>query len=168
MTFTNCLVAMRPRTTREELPTRTTVRTNIKNEYVDYIQDICMAICAALGAISINWDLWSEEHAGLAFFGMIAQWIDIQAGRWVLRSAVIAFHKISGLHSGSNLGKYFVKFTDRIGITSKTETNKVRVHASLSTVSLTRHISSAMSQQTMPPTMTRPRRKSKHSYASVV
>ncbi|KAI0729059.1 hypothetical protein C8Q72DRAFT_766776, partial [Fomitopsis betulina] len=39
-TFTNCLVAMRPKTMREELPTCTTVRTNIKNEYARYMEAI--------------------------------------------------------------------------------------------------------------------------------
>ncbi|EIW63228.1 uncharacterized protein TRAVEDRAFT_83826, partial [Trametes versicolor FP-101664 SS1] len=39
-TFTNCLVMMRPKTTREDLPTRSTVRTNIKNKFVDYVQSI--------------------------------------------------------------------------------------------------------------------------------
>ncbi|KAI0731265.1 hypothetical protein C8Q76DRAFT_586230, partial [Earliella scabrosa] len=37
VTFTNCLVVMRPRTLRSELPTRSTVRTRIENEYAKYL-----------------------------------------------------------------------------------------------------------------------------------
>ncbi|KAH9853411.1 hypothetical protein C2E23DRAFT_712483, partial [Lenzites betulinus] len=39
-TFTNCLVLMRPKTTREDLPTRSTVRTNIKNKFIDYVRSV--------------------------------------------------------------------------------------------------------------------------------
>ncbi|KAL6298237.1 hypothetical protein BKA93DRAFT_706527, partial [Sparassis latifolia] len=37
-TFTNCLVTMRPKTTRADLPTRGTVKTQIKNKFVDYVE----------------------------------------------------------------------------------------------------------------------------------
>ncbi|KAI0734839.1 hypothetical protein C8Q72DRAFT_749257, partial [Fomitopsis betulina] len=39
-TFTNCLVAMCPKTMHKELPTCMTVRTNIKNEYARYMEAI--------------------------------------------------------------------------------------------------------------------------------
>lgn len=118
---------MRPKTTREDLPTRSTVRTNIKNKFVDYVQSILTSIRAAPGDVCPNWDLWSEEHASLAFFGMMVQWIDVKGDVWKLRVGVAAFHKISGDHSGKNLGRYFIKFTDRVGITSKTLPNKVSI-----------------------------------------
>ncbi|KAH9856302.1 hypothetical protein C2E23DRAFT_703794, partial [Lenzites betulinus] len=39
-TFTNCLVAMHPKTGKSELPTRWTVRTNIINSFVDFMSDL--------------------------------------------------------------------------------------------------------------------------------
>ena len=122
---------MRPKMMREELPTCTTVRTNIKNEYARYMEAIHECIFAALGNVSVNWDLWTEEHASLAYFGMIAQWIDTNSDSWCLRSEVIAFHKISGNHSGKNLGRYFIKFTDCASITSKRKAmaNKVSTYS---------------------------------------
>lgn len=50
---------------------------------------------------------------------MMAQWIDVQPHAWTFRAEVIAAHKILGDHSGVNLGRQFVKLTDRVGITSK-------------------------------------------------
>ncbi|TBU52033.1 hypothetical protein BD310DRAFT_783173, partial [Dichomitus squalens] len=38
VTFTNCLVTMRPKTTRAELPSRAIVRTNITNKFIEYIE----------------------------------------------------------------------------------------------------------------------------------
>ncbi|RDX49550.1 hypothetical protein OH76DRAFT_1324181, partial [Lentinus brumalis] len=42
--FRNCLVTMRPKTTRSELPTRSTVRARINNEFVDLIDNIKASI----------------------------------------------------------------------------------------------------------------------------
>ncbi|RPD57652.1 hypothetical protein L226DRAFT_434476, partial [Lentinus tigrinus ALCF2SS1-7] len=35
--FWNCLVTMRPKTRKSELPSQTTVRTHIMNDYADYL-----------------------------------------------------------------------------------------------------------------------------------
>ncbi|EIW57566.1 uncharacterized protein TRAVEDRAFT_99481, partial [Trametes versicolor FP-101664 SS1] len=43
-TFTNCLVVMRPKTTKEDLPSRTTVRTRIQNNFVDLLKALEAAI----------------------------------------------------------------------------------------------------------------------------
>ncbi|KAI0682307.1 hypothetical protein C8T65DRAFT_542231, partial [Cerioporus squamosus] len=36
--FRNCLVTMRPKTRKSELPTRSTVRTRITNEFATYLE----------------------------------------------------------------------------------------------------------------------------------
>ena len=128
-TFTNCLVVMRPKTTKEELPSRAVVRTNIKNKFVQFIKGIRSDIAASPGNISINHDLWTEDHSSTAYFGITAQWIDVKDLRpWTLRAEVIGFHKIVGDHGGRNLGRQLLKVTDRTGITSKKQDalNKVR------------------------------------------
>ncbi|RDX49211.1 hypothetical protein OH76DRAFT_1298571, partial [Lentinus brumalis] len=38
--FRNCLVTMRPKTSRKELPTRTMVRARINNEFVDHLDKV--------------------------------------------------------------------------------------------------------------------------------
>nr|VWO96606.1 C2H2-type domain-containing protein [Ganoderma boninense] len=119
-TFTNCLVVMRPKTTKEELPSRAVVRTNIKNKFVQFIKELRSDLAAAPGKASINHDLWTEDHSSTAFFGITAQWIDVKDLRpWTLRAEVIGFHKIVGDHGGRNLGRHLLKVTDRAGITSK-------------------------------------------------
>lgn len=77
-TFTNCLVTMRPKTTKQDLPSRAVVRNNIKNSFVDYVDDIRKDIRAAPGDVSTNHDLWTEDHASIAFFGLNGQWIDVK------------------------------------------------------------------------------------------
>ncbi|EJF59695.1 hypothetical protein DICSQDRAFT_16397, partial [Dichomitus squalens LYAD-421 SS1] len=38
VTFTNCLVIMRPKTMKAELLSRSTIRTNITNKFVEYME----------------------------------------------------------------------------------------------------------------------------------
>ena len=75
-TFTNCLVVMRPKTTKEELPSRAVVRTNIKNNFIRFIKTVRADVRAAPSKVSINHDLWTEDHSSTAFFGITGQWID--------------------------------------------------------------------------------------------
>ena len=74
--------------------------------------------------VSTLWDLWSAPHSSSPFFGLIVQWIEVGGKNgevWRFRDEVAAFHKILGKHSGINLGRYFVVFLDRCGVTSKEE-----------------------------------------------
>ena len=158
-TFTNCLVVMRPKTTKEELPSRAIVRKNIKNKFIQFIKGIRSDIAVAPGNISINHDLWTEDHSSTAFFGITAQWIDVKDLRpWTLRAEVVGFHKVLGDHSGSNLGRQLLKVTDCAGITSKKDgvSNKVR-GLLMPTMSFTEDFldacSSVTSRQTMRRTM---------------
>jgi hypothetical protein len=60
----------------------------------------------------------------MGFLGMTAHWIEVNDGKWKMRSEVIGFKAISGAHSGENLGRYAVGLLDRVGIMSK-NTSKV-------------------------------------------
>ncbi|EKM48237.1 uncharacterized protein PHACADRAFT_189225 [Phanerochaete carnosa HHB-10118-sp] len=84
--FTNVLVVMRPKTTREELLTTWTVRQNICNKFVEYISNIKAAIENTPGEVSVNWDLWTREHTSDPCFGITGQWIDVSPDGWKLRS----------------------------------------------------------------------------------
>lgn len=117
--FRNCLVTMRPSTRREEIPSTHIVRTQILNNFADYLSDNRQAICAAPGTISTNWDMWTEDQTSKPYLGLIGSWIDVTPECWTLRAEVLAFHIVMGAHDGDNLGRYFVKFLDRAGVTGK-------------------------------------------------
>ena len=128
VTFTNCLVVMRPKTLRSELPTRSTVRTRIETEYAKYLDKLRLDIWRAPGELSTLWDLWTAPKTSHPFFGMILQWIDVDGhtGAWTFRTEVGAMHKILGRHTGANLGKYFLRFLDRVRVTGP-DFSKVRI-----------------------------------------
>jgi hypothetical protein len=110
---------MRPKTTREELPTAHVVRTKIINNFTNYLNDIRSAIRASPGTVSTNWDMWTQDQTSDPYFGMLGSWIDVSPASWTLRVEVLAFHIVIGAHDGENLGRYFVKFLDRAAITGR-------------------------------------------------
>jgi hypothetical protein len=140
-TFRNCLVAMRPKTTKSDLPSTHDVTTYIHNEFVRLLEDFKTAITvrlslslmnfaqfffqAAPGKVSITVDGWSADTTKAAFLGMTGHWIEVNGSNWVLRSNVLAFRGISGQHSGENLGKYVVGLSERVGIITA-KSSKVR------------------------------------------
>lgn len=67
------------------------------------------------------WDLWTAPHTSIPFLGMIITWMEVDSDTrdWRIRCEVAALHEILGKHSGVNLGRYFLLFLDRVGITSK-------------------------------------------------
>jgi hypothetical protein len=45
-----------------------------------------------------------------------AHWIEVDDGKWKLRSEVVGFKGLSGNHSGDNLGRYLIGLYERVGI----------------------------------------------------
>ncbi len=129
MNFRNCLVTMRPTTKRSELPTRSTVRARINNEFVDFLDSIKTAITNAPGSASVGWDVWTAPHTSDPYCGVIALWIDVDFDHqvWTMRNEVVACRKVLGKHDGENLGRHLLLSLDRVGITSKTG-HKVSSH----------------------------------------
>lgn len=119
-TFTNCLVKMHPMTKHPDLPSCMTVRSEIVNRFADYIDDVKDKIKSAPGRVSVNWDLWMQDFTSDLYFGMAGQWISVKGKAWTFCAEVLTCHRILGDHSGANLGRHFIRFTDRAGITSKT------------------------------------------------
>lgn len=68
---------MRPKTTRQELPSGWTCRKMISNAFTDYLDQLRANITAAPGEVSTNWDLWTRDQMGNPFFEMLGQWIDV-------------------------------------------------------------------------------------------
>ena len=114
---------MHPKTTREELPGHSAIRSKIISDFDDYISNLKLTFWQIIGDVSVNWDTWTAPHTSTAFLGLCAQWIDVKADSWIFRSEVLAMHKMSGPHDGDNLGRYIIKLLDRVGITSKTCNN---------------------------------------------
>ncbi len=133
--FRNCLVAMRPKTTRKDLPSRHDIEVYIHNEFVDWLKTLKSEILVskkilfmlfgltfmqeAPGGISSTADGWTADNTKGSFLGMTASWIEVKGGKWKLRSEVVGFQPVSGDHSGWNLGQYIVGLCDRVGIFNK-------------------------------------------------
>ena len=135
-------MTMRPKTTKNDLPSTHDVSVYIHNRFVDQLKLLKEEISVstmliiswffthrfsqeAPGKVSTTSDGWTADNTKGAFLGMTAHWIEVKDGVWKLRSEVVGFHPISGEHSGDNLGRYFVGLCDRVGIMSKNE-SKVR------------------------------------------
>ncbi len=133
--FRNCLVAMRPKTTRKDLPSRHDIKVYIHNEFVDWLKTLKSEILVskktlfmlfgltsmqeAPGGISSTADGWTADNTKGSFLGMTASWIEVKGGKWKLRSEVVGFQPVSGDHSGWNLGRYIVRLCDHVGIFNK-------------------------------------------------
>lgn len=134
--FRNCLLAMRPKTIRPDLPSTHEVTKYLHNEFVAWLKTLKNDIevsqtrlpntrltkhyaqCAP-GKVSATADGWTADHTKASFLGMTAHWIEVTDGKWKLRSEVVGFQGISGDHSGWNLGHYFVGLCDCVGICGK-------------------------------------------------
>ena len=65
-------------------------------------------------------DVWTADMTRASYMGMTGHWIEVNNGKWKLRSSVIGFRMISGDHSGNNLGHYFISICKHMGsITDK-------------------------------------------------
>lgn len=79
------------------------------------------------GQISTMTDLWSIDQTKVSFMGIMVHWIeiDVATGKWLLLSAVVAFHSIAGAHDGANLGWHFIGLCEHVGIINKVHGSKV-------------------------------------------
>ncbi|KAF8868814.1 hypothetical protein BD779DRAFT_1395460, partial [Infundibulicybe gibba] len=73
------------------------------------------------GKVSMTADGWSTDTTKESFLGMTGHWIEVEDGRWKLRSEVIMFRGITGEHSGQNLGLYYVALCERVGVITAKE-----------------------------------------------
>lgn len=73
-----------------------------------------------MGLVSFTMDIWSDQRLQ-SFLAITAHWIAKVEGTSALqlKSALIAFHKLRGSHSGKSLSKTVMHLLDRAGITVK-------------------------------------------------
>ncbi len=105
--FWNCLVAMRPKTMRKDLPTRHNIEIYIHNEFMDWLKTLkseilvsslfLQVICThfytqkAPSRILLAIDGWTADNMKASFLGMIVSWIEVKGGKWKLHSKVVGF-----------------------------------------------------------------------------
>jgi hypothetical protein len=84
----------------------------------------------AVGAISFTTDMWSSKKRE-SYLCLTAHWLaygrkdtqeDLQ-----LRSAVIAFHRFTGRHTGENMGRTILQLLARAGIEKLTSVCKFQL-----------------------------------------
>ena len=75
-----------------------------------------MDIEAALGNVSVGWDLWTAPHTSDPYFGLLVHWIDadLKVQVWTICSEVAACHKVIGKHNSNNLGLHLLLFLDHV------------------------------------------------------
>jgi hypothetical protein len=97
---------MRPRATKDDLPSTYDVKKHLHNEYAVWIAklksdievsdhlsvhwqgDLPATTQRAPGMISTTADGWSVDTTKAAFLGVTGHWIDVKEGKWNLRSEV--------------------------------------------------------------------------------
>lgn len=74
---------------------------------------------SALGRISYTADAWSSASLK-PFFAITAHWVyrDDADGSIRIKARLIAFHQISGRHTGENMAKLCLDLLDRAGCTA--------------------------------------------------
>ena len=121
--FHNCLAAMRPKSSLQDLLTTCNVVSHLHNEFVKWLVQLKNEIMASgrsnkptqdstffqtsPGRISTTADMWTVDTTKAAFLGVTAHWIEVKKGHeeiWMMHSEVIGFQTVSGDHSGKNLG----------------------------------------------------------------
>jgi len=118
----------------------------------------------AHGNISMTIDGWSVDMTKASFLGVTGHWIDVQGSTWKLRSAVLAFHCLSGQHSGANIARTFYSLCQRIGVFTRKD-HKVSVHMALATDRMNNcSLSCIVSRRTILQAMTRHVNISKSSF----
>jgi hypothetical protein len=73
-----------------------------------------------VGDISFTVDAWSDSDLK-PYLCVTAHWVGREktTKRLILRSALIAFHRIVGRHDGENMAQALLRILDRAGVTQK-------------------------------------------------
>ena len=111
--FRNCLIAMRQKTTRNDLPSIHNLEVHIHNGFRNWLRTLKNDILVskkeenshvldspetqeAPGKISATADGWTADNTKGSFLGMTAHWIEVKDNKWNMRSEVVGFQPVSG------------------------------------------------------------------------
>jgi hypothetical protein len=104
--------------TKVNIPSTHDITVYIHNKFIGHLIDLKSEIQSIPGRVSSTTDLWSLDQTKVSFLRMTGHWIKVNSSKWMLHSEIIGFHGLSGPHSGENVGRYFLKLCERVGIIS--------------------------------------------------
>jgi hypothetical protein len=135
--FRSLLLSVGGDFTESQIPGRTKLRELVIQAWRDYFEqlrrDLAVSLVyllqyffsgfciqMALGQISFTMDIWSDPLLQ-SYLALTAHWIAEVPGTSALqlKTALIAFHRLCGSHSGRLLAKTVMRLLDRAGITAK-------------------------------------------------
>jgi hypothetical protein len=85
--------------------------------YVFTVAITDIAAKAAVGKISYTTDIWSSENM-TPYMAVTAHWMAQDNGHLELKCALIAFQRVWGKHTASNLARILLGVLDRAGTTT--------------------------------------------------
>ena len=130
------MMLLRPELKDSEIPHRTKIRGMIIQSWVSWVGDLKKELSVrillmyeyhtqsasqeSLGKISITSDIWTSRSQK-SYMAVTAHYLLSGKSQksMVLKTALIAFYRLNGAHTGANLATTMIHLLDRVGITEK-------------------------------------------------
>jgi len=101
-----------------KVPSRDTLKRDIVNMFMEKKEMVRKILRDAPGRLSFTVDLWTSPNIK-SFMGITAHWVD---NEWSLKSTIVDFIHVQGVHSGRNLATAFKDVCLDFGILDKVNT----------------------------------------------
>jgi hypothetical protein len=117
--FRDLLLLLRSELQEKDIPHRTKIRESIIKAWKAHFEILRKDLSAALGKVSCTADLWSDKNLR-SYLCITTHWLahNPVTDKLELRTALIAFHNVTGKHDGVNLARIVLHLLDRAGITA--------------------------------------------------
>jgi hypothetical protein len=117
--FRDLLLLLRSDLQDRDIPHRTKLRETIIEAWESHFKALKLDLADAVGKVSFTADLWSDKNLR-SYICITAHWIarNKRSKQLELKTALIAFHNVTGKHDGANLAAVVLQLLDRAGITA--------------------------------------------------
>jgi len=117
--FRDLLLLLRSDLQDKDIPHRTKLREAIIETWESHFKALRLELADAVGKVSFTADLWSDKNLR-SYLCITAHWIarNKRSSQLELKTALIAFHNVTGKHDGANLAAVVLQLLDRAGITA--------------------------------------------------
>jgi hypothetical protein len=117
--FRDLLLLLRSDLKDKDIPHRTKLREAIIETWDCHFKALRLELADAVGKVSFTADLWSDKNLR-SYICITAHWIarNKRSKQQELKTALIAFHNVTGKHDGANLAAVVLQLLDRAGITA--------------------------------------------------